>query len=68
MKNETLSDYLINGKIDIDRILDDFYNYVYVIVKNGVSVSITEEDIEEIISDVFVYSDRLEHTARSFSA
>ncbi len=54
MKNETLSDYLINGKIDIDRILDDFYNYVYVIVKNGVSVSITEEDIEEIISDVFV--------------
>ncbi len=54
MKNEILNDYLINGKIDIDRILDDFYNYVYIIVKNGVSVSITNEDIEEIISDVFV--------------
>ena len=54
MKNEILNDYLINGKLDIDRILDDFYNYVYVIIKNGVSVSITDEDIEEIISDVFV--------------
>ena len=54
MKNEILNNYLINGKLDIDRILDDFYNYVYIIVKNGVSVSITDEDIEEIISDVFV--------------
>ena len=54
LKNEILNDYLINGKIDIDRILDDFYNYVYIIVKNGVSMSITDEDIEEIISDVFV--------------
>ena len=54
MKNEILNDYLINRKLDIDRILDDFYNYVYIIVKNGVSVFITDEDIEEIISDVFV--------------
>ncbi len=54
MKNEILNNYLINGILDIDRILDDFYNYVYIIVKNGVSVSITDEDIEEIISDVFV--------------
>lgn len=54
MKKEILNNYLINGKLDIDRILDDFYNYVYIIVKNGVSVSITDEDIEEIISDVFV--------------
>ena len=48
MKNEILNNYLINGILDIDRILDDFYNYVYIIVKNGVSVSITDEDIEEI--------------------
>ena len=54
MKNEILNNYLINGILDIDRILDDFYNYVYIIVKNGVSVSITDEDIEEIVSDVFV--------------
>lgn len=54
MKNEILKDYLKNGKVDIDKIIDDFYGYVYIIVKNGVSVAITNEDIEEIISDVFV--------------
>lgn len=54
MKKEILEDYLVNGKLDIDKILDDFYGYVYIIVKNGVSTYITDEDIEEIISDVFV--------------
>ena len=54
MKTEILEDYLVNGKLDIDKILDDFYRYVYIIVKNGVSTYITDEDIEEIISDVFV--------------
>ncbi len=54
MKNEVLKDYLIEGKIDVDKLIDDFYGYIYMIVKNGVSVYITNEDIEEIISDVFV--------------
>lgn len=54
MKNEILKDYLKNGKIDIDKMIDEFYGYVYIIVKNGVSIAITNEDIEEIISDVFV--------------
>ena len=54
MKNEVLKDYLVEGKLDIDKLLDDFYGYVYIIVKNGVSIYITDEDIEEIISDVFV--------------
>lgn len=54
MRNKILKDYLVNGKIDIDKILDDFYGYIYIIVKNAVSISLTDEDIEEIISDVFV--------------
>lgn len=54
MKNEILKDYLTNGTVDIDKMLDDFYGYVYIIVKNAVSISLMEEDIEEIISDVFV--------------
>ncbi len=54
MKKEILNDYLINEKIDIDKIIDNFYGYVYLIVKNGVSIAITDEDIEEIVSDVFV--------------
>lgn len=54
MKKEILNEYLINEQIDIDKIIDDFYGYVYIIVKNGISISITDEDVEEIISDVFV--------------
>ncbi len=54
MKNEILKDYLVNGKLDMDKLLDDFYGYVYIIVKNSVSIYITNEDIEEIISDVFI--------------
>lgn len=54
MKNKVLNDYLIEGKLDVDKIIDDFYGYVYIIVKNGVSICITDEDIEEIVSDVFV--------------
>ena len=44
----------MNKKLDIDQIIDDYYGYIYVIVKNSVSIAITDEDIEEIISDVFV--------------
>ena len=54
MKKEILKDYLLNDKVDIDKLLDDFYGYVYIIVKNGVSIYLTDEDIEEIVSDVFI--------------
>lgn len=45
MKNEILKDYLVNKTIDIDKIIDDFYGYVYMITKNGASIYITDEDI-----------------------
>ena len=54
MENVSLNYYIINGKLDIDKLIDDFYGYIYSIVKNSVSIYITNEDIEEIISDVFV--------------
>lgn len=54
MKNEILKDYLLDGNVDVDKLLDDFYGYVYIIVKNGVSIYLTDEDIEEIIADVFI--------------
>ena len=49
-----IEDYMKNGKVDIEKIIDDFYGYVYIIVKNGVSIAITDEDIEEMISDIFL--------------
>lgn len=54
METKNLNDYLVKGKLDVDEIIDDFYGYIYIIVKNSVSIAITDEDIEEIISDVFI--------------
>ena len=54
LEKEILKDYLKNNILDIDKLLDDFYGYVYIIVKNVVNIFITDEDIEEIISDVFL--------------
>ena len=36
LKNENLKDYLKDEKIDINKIIDDFYGYVYIIVKNRI--------------------------------
>lgn len=54
METKNLNDYFVKGKLDVDKVIDDFYGYVYIIAKNSVSIAITDEDIEEIISDVFI--------------
>lgn len=50
----TLKEYSKGNRLDIDRIIEDYYGYIYMIVKNTKSIGILEEDIEEIISDVFL--------------
>ena len=54
MKKIILNDYIEKGKLNIDNLFDDFYGYIYSIVKKGVSICLTNEDIEEIVSDVFI--------------
>lgn len=66
-KNKELKDFIKNNKLDIESLMDLYYNYIYIIVKNSVSIIITDEDIEEIISDVFLavwrnYSNLNKHT------
>lgn len=58
MKNEILKDYLVNNKIDMDKMLDDFYGYVYIIAKNVIKnkyrmteVNFSISEYEEIIAD-----------------
>lgn len=47
MKEKILNDYLLKQqKIDIEKVMDDFYSYVYIIARNSVSTCITEEDID----------------------
>lgn len=52
-KNKELKDFIRGNKLDIECLINEYYNYIYIIVKNSVSIVIKDEDIEEIISDVF---------------
>ena len=54
METNKLSDYMENETLDIDMLIDDYYSYIYIVVKNGISINISQEDMEEIISDTFV--------------
>lgn len=53
-KNKELKDFIKENRLDIDCLINEYYSYIYMIVKNSVSIIITDEDIEEIISDVFL--------------
>lgn len=52
-KKERIKDYQINETLDIEKIYNDFYHYVYTIVTNLAKGFLKEEDIEEVISDTF---------------
>ncbi len=54
METNKLCDYMENETLDIDMLIDDYYSYIYIVVKNGISINISQEDMEEIISDTFV--------------
>ncbi|MBQ2871187.1 sigma-70 family RNA polymerase sigma factor [bacterium] len=51
MNNKILRDFLNNGVLNIEGIVTGYSSYIYTILKNSINSS---EDIEELISDVFV--------------
>ena len=52
MKNKNeIKRYIKNNELDLEKIIDEFSGYVYKIIKNMAVLS--DEDIEEIISDTF---------------
>lgn len=53
LKKEKIQEYLENGILDIEAIMTQYTNYIYTIIKNK-SSDFNQEDIEEIISDVFL--------------
>ena len=53
MKRENkIESYIIHNNLEMTRIVDDYYNYISAIIKNTHTLS--TEDEEEIISDVFL--------------
>ena len=52
MKNKNeIREYIKNDELDLEKIIDEFSGYVYKIIKNMAVLS--DEDMEEIISDTF---------------
>lgn len=50
---KVLEDYIKNGKLDIEAVIRDYSAYVYTSIINISNTALSNEDIEEIISDVF---------------
>lgn len=42
-----------DNSLDLEKIVNDYTNYIYIIVRNMTKEILSEEDMEEIISDVF---------------
>ena len=52
-EKKELKNYIINKRIDLDKIVDDYTPYIRKIIQNMVGNNLTEEDKEEIILDTF---------------
>lgn len=51
MDNRTITDFEINNNLNIELVIQTYNSYIYTILKNCIT---NKEDIEEILSDVFM--------------
>lgn len=51
-EDKKISAYMYGNELIIEKLVQDYKNYVYMIIRNNRN-TLTEEDIEEIILDVF---------------
>ena len=52
-ENRMIMNYIENEELNIEKIMEEFTPYIYKIVLNK-NLKVNEEDIEEIVSDVFL--------------
>lgn len=53
MNKKTIENYIVNEKLDLDKIVDDYSSYVKTIINNAVGKNLSAEDKEEILLDAF---------------
>ena len=51
-KEKIIEEYIEKNNLDMEKVVDDYYNYVSTIIKNSSNFKIEDED--EMISDVFL--------------
>ena len=52
-KNNKIKNYFEGNTLNLEKLILDFEDYVYIIIKNS-GIKICQEDIEEIKLDVFI--------------
>lgn len=53
MNNEKIYSYMIDNRLNLEKVMNDYTNYIYAIIRNDYT-NFADEDIEEIILDVFL--------------
>ena len=53
-EKETIKNFMQNKIVDIEKLMKQYYPYVYKIIENSKNGNISNEDMEEMISDVFL--------------
>lgn len=53
MSKEVIEKYIVNEKLDLDKIVDNYSSYVKTIINNAVGNNLSTEDKEEILLDAF---------------
>lgn len=51
-KEKIIEEYIVKNNLDMEKVVDDYYNYISTIIKN--SYNFKAEDEDEMISDVFL--------------
>ena len=51
-KEKIIEEYIVKDNLDMDMVVDDYYNYISTIIKN--SYNFKAEDEDEMVSDVFL--------------
>ena len=52
-KDKEIKQYIKNNELDLERIINDYSSYIAIIINNMASTNLSNEDKEEIISEVF---------------
>ena len=52
MKNRKIKEYIFNNEVDLEKIINDYSSYIGTIIDNMSKRTISNEDKEEIASDV----------------
>ena len=53
MEEKTIQYYCIDGTLNLKQLVEDYSKYVFTIIKNMTKDILEDEDLEELISDIF---------------